>query len=304
MPFNDHIGQLCDGDFDWGTKLGEGTFGIVRCAIHRDTSQHVAVKRCHSPEDEGVPYTAIREVAALLSMTHENIVKLYDLFFTNEAINLVFEQCDYDLKAHLRTTSPTADQKRELFRQLIRGIGWCHLRNIYHRDLKPQNLLVRAATNTLKIGDFGLARMRNDMSRAYTHQVCTLWYRCPEILLGCAVYDFSIDIWSCGCILAEIATNRPLFPGDSEIGQIFVIMEKLGRPTDGALGSNAGTYKFWDAGTFPDFKKAPLHVQDLPDNATALLEDILQYDPTHRPTAEDIESHPYLQEPPEQPAPH
>lgn len=299
MPLSgDVIGQLSCDDFVWGDKLGQGTFGIVSQAVFTHTLQDVAVKKCYYDNDsEGVPPTAIREISALLHMQHANIVKLHDVFFSDGCINLVFEQCDSDLKQYLRRTYGGAappDETRELFRQLIRGLACCHLGNMFHRDLKPQNLLVHVATRTLKIADFGISRVCHDRSRAYTPEVCTLWYRPPETLLGCPIYDSALDIWSCGCILAEIATGNALFQGDSEIGQIFAIMKYLGKPCNDRLADNVHTYKFWYPDTFPNFKGVARQIE--PHSANLLLNEILQFNPKHRPSTCDIERHSYLRE--------
>eukprot|EP00415_Alexandrium_ostenfeldii_P004965 UN4965 len=113
---------------------------------------------------------------------------------------------------------------------LLSGIHACHVRMIIHRDLKPQNILI--GENGLKICDFGLARVYTLPVKLYTHDVITLWYRAPEILLGVQKYGPEVDMWSAGCIITEMATSYPTFPGDSEIGTIFKILKLLGTPTE------------------------------------------------------------------------
>ena len=108
----------------------------------------------------------------------------------------------------------------------------CHSHRVLHRDLKPQNLLIDTETNSLKLADFGLARAFAIPLRAYTHEVVTLWYRAPEILLGAKQYSTPVDVWSIGCIFAEMINQSPLFPGDSEIDQLFKIFRGLGTPDD------------------------------------------------------------------------
>jgi len=108
--------------------------------------------------------------------------------------------------------------------QILAGISYCHQRRILHRDLKPQNLLIDPLRNNLKIADFGLARWFDISQNIFSHEVVTLWYRAPEILLGSCKYGTSIDIWSIGCIFAEMITGKPLFPGDSEIDQLYKLI--------------------------------------------------------------------------------
>jgi len=178
--------------------------------------------------------------------------------------------------------------------QLINGLTWCHSHRIFHRDLKPQNLLVQPARGMLKIGDFGLTRAFSLPLRSYTHEVVTLWYRAPEILLGAKEYACPIDMWSVGCVLGEIATGKPMFPGDSEIDQIFKIFQLLGTPADDAW---EGVSKLPDWQTrFPSWRRADMRSKyaALNDFGVDLLEDLLTYDPRERIVGKDALVHPYF----------
>ena len=208
----------------------------------------VALKKIRlEQEDEGVPSTAIREISLLKEMRHENIVRLFNIVHVDgKKLYLVFEFLELDLKKYMESLSvedggrgkPLPDGSseylatlglgpdvvRKFLWQMCQGIRYCHMRRVLHRDLKPQNLLIDRDGN-LKLADFGLARAFGVPLRTYTHEVVTLWYRAPEILLGGRQYSTGVDMWSIGCIFAEMVTRRPLFPGDSEIDQIFKIFQ-------------------------------------------------------------------------------
>jgi len=198
-------------------------------------------------EDEGVPSTAIREVSLLKELHHPNVVRLLDVFCSLKKLYLIFEFVDNDLKKHMKTKGLlTPEQVKSFSYQLLLGMNYCHSNRIIHRDLKPQNLLINSQ-GILKIADFGLARAFSLPVPKYTHEVVTVWYRAPEILLGSQKYSIPIDNWSVGCILAEMANNQPLFPGDSEIDTIFRIFRKLGTPNE----------QIWPGiSQLPDFKES------------------------------------------------
>ncbi|KAH3765340.1 cell division control protein 2 [Pelomyxa schiedti] len=278
-------------------KLGEGTYGIVFKAIDRQTGEFVAMKkiRMDPADEEGVPSTAIREIALLRDLRHPNIVTLRDVVSGNNKLYLVFEFLDQDLKKYMESTSKVVSGslvKSYLF-QILLGLDYCHSHRIIHRDLKPQNLLIDRAGN-LKLADFGLARAFGIPLRAYTHEVITLWYRAPEILLGSQNYGTSVDIWSTGVIFAELLVKQPLFPGDSEIDQLFQIFRLLGTPNE----------RVWPGVShLPDFKVSfpvwpPLAFSSVFPNAEPaavnLLESMLVYQPERRISARVALKHPYF----------
>ncbi|XP_020014932.1 cyclin-dependent kinase 3 isoform X2 [Castor canadensis] len=216
-------------------KIGEGTYGVVYKAKNKETGQLVALKKIRLDlETEGVPSTAIREISLLKELKHPNIVKLLDVVHREKKLYLVFEFLSQDLKKYIDSTPaselPLHLVKSYLF-QLLQGVNFCHSHRVIHRDLKPQNLLINEF-GTIKLADFGLARAFGVPLRTYTHEVVTLWYRAPEILLGCKFYSTAVDIWSIGCIFAEMVTRKVLFPGDSEIDQLFRIFRTLGTPSE------------------------------------------------------------------------
>merc|ERR1711953_1572762 len=217
-------------------KIGEGTYGVVFKGKNKKTGEIVAMKKIRlESEEEGVPSTAIREVSLLKELQHPNIVSLKDVIMQEARLYLIFEFLTMDLKKYLDTVSAKDMVDKNLVKsytyQILQAMLFCHQRRVLHRDLKPQNLLIDA-NGAIKLADFGLARAFGVPVRVYTHEVVTLWYRAPEILLGASKYSCPVDIWSIGCIFAEMANKRPLFQGDSEIDQLFRIFRVLKTPTD------------------------------------------------------------------------
>jgi len=215
-------------------KIGEGTYGTVYKAICHSTGERMAIKKIKILyEEDGVPATALREISLLKELNHINVVRLDNVYSSRFSLFLVFECLDMDLRVYLKRYGPFMETPlRNGVMQCFRGIEFCHGHRILHRDLKPQNVLVEVKTMRLVLADFGLARNFSVPLKAYTHEVVTLWYRAPEVLLGQQRYATPMDIWSLGCIVAEMATGHALFPGDSEIDTIFRIFRLLGTPTD------------------------------------------------------------------------
>ncbi|KAK9236133.1 kinase-like domain-containing protein [Lipomyces kononenkoae] len=287
-------------DFQKLEKIGEGTYGVVYKA--RDTTNNnrvVALKKIRlEAEDEGVPSTAIREISLLKEMRNENIVSLFNIVHAdNHKLYLVFEFLDMDLKKYMEAIPQNvglgADMIKRFMSQLVQGTNYCHAHRILHRDLKPQNLLIDKEGN-LKLADFGLARAFGVPLRVYTHEVVTLWYRAPEILLGGRQYSTGVDIWSIGCIFAEMVTRKPLFPGDSEIDEIFKIFRLLGTPDEDMWPGVSLLPDFKT--TFPQWSRKDIakHIPALDQDGIDLLESFLVYDPSCRISAKRALQHPYF----------
>ncbi|XP_078038239.1 cyclin-dependent kinase 2 [Augochlora pura] len=283
-------------DFVKIEKIGEGTYGVVYKAKDKLTGKLVALKKIRlETESEGVPSTAIREISLLRKLTHPNIVRLFDVVDGDKHLYLVFEFLQQDLKKLLDSVKGGLDQalvKSYLF-QLLNGISFCHLHCILHRDLKPQNLLIDRE-GYIKLADFGLARTFGVPVRTYTHEIITLWYRAPEILLGTKLYSNAVDVWSLGCIFAEMATRRALFPGDSEIDQLFRIFRTLGTPDESIW---PGVSQLPDyTSMFPRWEPKCLDevVPSFESDAKDLLLKLLIYDPNQRIAAKKGLSHPYF----------
>ncbi|KAL8283788.1 hypothetical protein RQP46_005220 [Phenoliferia psychrophenolica] len=307
-------------------KVGEGTYKCIQLS----TNTIVAMKkiRLEVDDDEGVPSTALREVSVLMelgqSTSHgsECVVRLLDIIHSDAMLCLVFEFLDLDLKKYmdaasaadggmamdLGTGAPSpkgkgrarrglpSDLVAKLLSQLLLGLAHLHSRRILHRDLKPQNLLIDKSGN-LKIADFGLARAFGVPLRTYTHEIVTLWYRPPCVLLGGRHYTTGVDVWSCGTIFAEMASGVPLIPGDSEIDQIFKTFRLLGTPT---LEVWPGLIQMPDfKPTFPRWRPQPLQevLPEMDEKALHLLQGMLTYDPMRRISAKAALRHPYFATP-------
>ena len=179
---------------------------------------------------------------------------------------------------------------------MLRGLAFCHSRRVLHRDLKPQNLLIDREGN-LKIADFGLARTFGIPVRTYTHEVVTLWYRAPEILLGTKHYGCAIDVWSVGCIFAEMVLQHAFFAGDCEIDQLFKIFRILGTPNKESWPDVESLPDFKP--TFPKWQPSDLGKcfrDKLESSGIDLLQRMLTYDPARRITVRDALRHPYFDE--------
>uniref|UniRef100_A0A915HQ62 Protein kinase domain-containing protein n=1 Tax=Romanomermis culicivorax TaxID=13658 RepID=A0A915HQ62_ROMCU len=176
------------------------TYGVVYKARQKSTGKLVALKKIRlESEEEGVPSTAIREISLLKELRHPNVVKLEDVILEEKSLHLIFEFLSMDLKKYIDTIPDNEYMDKMLVKsylyQISEALYFCHRRRILHRDLKPQNLLIDSK-GVIKLADFGLARAIGIPVRVYTHEIVTLWYRAPEVLLGSQRYSMPVDIWS------------------------------------------------------------------------------------------------------------
>eukprot|EP01091_Cochliopodium_minus_P002787 TRINITY_DN12647_c0_g1_i1.p1 TRINITY_DN12647_c0_g1~~TRINITY_DN12647_c0_g1_i1.p1 ORF type:complete len:319 (-),score=74.89 TRINITY_DN12647_c0_g1_i1:31-963(-) len=284
------------------SKIGKGTYGVVYKAFDLKTNNYIALKKIivHG-EEEGIPATSLREIALLKEVSkHRNIVKLTDVINENHKLYLAFEFLDKDLKGFMNCCQGMIpkDLVKSYTYQLLLGISFCHIHRVLHRDLKPQNLLIDK-NGLLKIADFGLARAFSIPLPVYTHEVVTLWYRAPEVLMGQEKYSTPIDMWSIGCIFAEMITKIPLFPGDCEIDELYKIFQLLGTPSN-EVWSNVTDLPEYRP-TFPKWKAKPLEsAVTVEGNVLVdkegldLLKQLLIYEPSKRISGRRSLEHPYF----------
>ncbi|XP_010484068.1 PREDICTED: cyclin-dependent kinase G1-like isoform X2 [Camelina sativa] len=222
-------------------KINEGTYGIVYRARDEKTKEIVALKKIKMKEDRfeeeyGFPLTSLREINILLSCNHPSIVNVREVVVGGKNDNdvyMVMEHLEHDLRGVMDTKKEpfSTSEVKCLMMQLLEGLSYLHTNWIIHRDLKPSNLLMNNS-GELKICDFGMARQYGSPIKPYTQMVITQWYRPPELLLGAKEYSTAVDMWSVGCIMAELLSQKPLFPGKSELDQLQKIFSVLGTPNE------------------------------------------------------------------------
>lgn len=215
--------------------VGEGSYGMVMKCKHKESNQLVAIKKfIESEDDKMVKKIALREVRMLKQLRHDNLVNLLEVFRRKKRLFLVFEFVDHTVLDELERYPNGLEENnvRKVLWQVLRAIEFCHLHNIIHRDVKPENILV-SKSGVVKLCDFGFARtLATGPGEAYTDYVATRWYRAPELLVGDTKYGRAVDVWAVGCLLAEMLTGEPLFPGDSDIDQLYLIITKIGNLTN------------------------------------------------------------------------
>jgi serine/threonine protein kinase len=219
-------------------KLGKGAFGSVYKVQIRGTDEIYAIKKIKLDVDrEGIPSATLREISILKSINHPNIVKILGLTTGDKSIEILLEYHRLDLRKFMEKYKTNKiiynlNTVRSILYQIIRATNYLHSRKILHRDLKLDNVLFCDETVVTKLVDFGLSRVYTLPVRAFTQNVLTLYYRAPELLLGIDIYSIAVDLWSIGCIFAELLIKIPLFLGDSELGQLKKIYQVLGTPSE------------------------------------------------------------------------
>lgn len=294
-------------EFEMIKKINEGTYGVVYKARDKKTGEIVALKKVKMNIcGDGFPLSSLREINILLSFNHQSIVDVKEVVVDDyDGTFMVMEHMEYDLKGLMKVKKQpfSIGEIKSLMEQLLEGVKYLHDNWVIHRDLKTSNILLNNE-GQLKICDFGLSRQYGSPMKPYTPVVVTLWYRAPELLLGAKEYSTAIDMWSVGCIMAELIAKEPLFGGKTEVEQLDKIFRTLGTPDE----------KIWPGlsklpGSKAKFVKQPYNLLRKKFRATSftglpvlselgydLLEKLLTYDPEKRITAKDALLHDWFNE--------
>ncbi|PWA63009.1 Protein kinase, catalytic domain-containing protein [Artemisia annua] len=300
------VGPSCRNVFEFERlrKISEGTYGVVHQARDKKTGEIVALKKVKMGKEEGFPLTALREIKLLGELQHPYVVGLKEVVMDEfDGVYMVMEYIDHELKSYMeRLDEPFGQSEVKcLMYQLLNGLSYLHDNYVIHRDLKTSNLLLNDK-GELKICDFGMSRHYAEPIKPYTSLVVTLWYRAPELLLGMKHYTTAIDMWSVGCIMAELLSKKPLFDGSKELEQINKIFSTLGTPNDSRWPGYS---------KLPGLKSKPKLVQQPYNNLRKkfpvatftglgfdLLSRLLTYDPAKRITAKEALDHGWFRESP------
>ena len=284
--------------------IGDGTYGQVYEGINKETNKKVAIKKLKNKMSSWEDCILQNEVRFLRKLNHENVVKLLEVIREqNSDVSYIFEYCDCNLfqfiENHRKQKMFISEMKiRNIIYQIVCGVKYLHSCNIMHRDLKPENILMIINNNLIKIADFGTAKeIPEYKNNSLTDYVCTRWYRAPECTLKSTNYNEKIDVWAIGCIMAELYTLKPLFPGIDEFDQLNKILKIVGTPD----------YNEWPEGyalvqklniRLPNYNKSNLkqYVFNANDDAIDFLEFIFQLNPDKRPSCSELLKHPYFTE--------
>lgn len=285
-------------------EIGVGAYGTVYKARDPHSGHFVALKSVRVPNGGaaggGLPVSTVREVALLRRLEafeHPNVVRLMDVCATSRTdrdikVTLVFEHIDQDLRTYLDKAPPPGlpvETIKDLMRQFLSGLDFLHANCIVHRDLKPENILV-TSNGTVKLADFGLARIYS-YQMALTPVVVTLWYRAPEVLLQ-STYATPVDMWSVGCIFAEMFRRKPLFCGNSEADQLGKIFDLIGLPPEDDWPREVSLPR----GAFSPRGPRPVQsvVPEMEESGAQLLLEMLTFNPLKRISAFRALQHSYL----------
>ena len=295
-----HNGQRYTLNYQVEDVVGNGSFGVVVMATCLETNETVAIKKVL--QDKRFKN---RELQIMRILDHPCVVRLKHCYYSTTKkeevyLNLVLEYVPdtvYNVARKFRKVNqriPSLHVKLYMY-QMARSLAYIHSKGVCHRDIKPQNLLVNTTTHQLKLCDFGSAKIlvRGEPNISY---ICSRYYRAPELIFGATDYTTAIDIWSMGCVMAELLLGQPLFPGESGVDQLVEIIKVLGTPTREEIHTMNPNYTEFK---FPQIKAHPwtkVFNKRMPQDAVELVSKMLQYSPNLRYKALEVCAHPYFDE--------
>ena len=296
---------LKNGKYTALSILGKGTFGVVYRAKEEKSDDFIAIKRVFQDKKY-----KNRELDILKELNHPNIISLKHFFYTKVEngqngpeiyLNCVMDYFPQTLARILSTNFQSRKQLEPFIAklyayQMLSSLKYLHSKNIAHRDIKPQNILVNPKNNKIKLCDFGSAKKIEQGQKSIAY-ICSRFYRAPELIFGATDYTCQIDVWSMGCVITELVLGRPLFPGATTSDQLVEIIRILGTPTKDDICSMNPHFKDHK---FPEIKPVPfekiLKNRIIPEYFLDLISKLLVYNPTKRLTAEKALEHPYFDE--------
>jgi len=291
--------------YEVGQRVGKGAYGIVWKAVDKKTRRTVALKKIFDAfQNSTDAQRTFREIMFLQELNanhHENIIRLLNVLKADndKDIYLVFEYMEINAHAVIRANILEEVHKKYILYQIIKSLKYMHSGDLLHRDLKPSNVLLNSDCH-VKLCDFGLARSVADIGdeekNVLTDYVATRWYKAPEILLGSNNYSKGVDMWSIGCILAELIGEQPLFPGESTMNQLTRVIEVTGYPnkTDMASMKSKFTKTMLESVNVKQQRPLKEKLPNAGEDALDLLLKLLQFNPEKRLTCEEALAHPYL----------
>ncbi|XP_072125427.1 cyclin-dependent kinase-like 1 isoform X2 [Mobula birostris] len=278
--------------YDKIAKIGEGSYGVVFKCRNKVSGQIVAIKKFVESEDDPViKKIAMREIGLLKQLKHGNLVNLIEVFRKKRRLHLVFEYCDHTVLDELDQYPKGVPDHlvKRITCQTLQAVNFCHKHNCIHRDVKPENILI-TKDHVIKLCDFGFARILTGPADYYTDYVATRWYRAPELLVGDTQYGPPVDIWAIGCLFAELLCGAPLWPGKSDVDQLYLIRKTLGDLIP-------RHQQVFSSNQFFNGETLEMKFANISQNALGLMKGCLQMDPDDRLNCEQLLDLPYFNNP-------